>query len=298
MQTAEAKVLSSSKVDVHELIAWELDEYPYRSSAMDLGREEFAMKVERAQERLAERECHASCHALLAEESKSINHLLVEFMQRSDLQAEYAGLDWTLSVVDLRRLLAFQRRLVFGAERHTSPTPQEDDWPQLISLTLGLQRGMEHHFVRNWSATGDLDISLHSNNPDLQLRLSPDAGQGGHSPLSLYGGSPFFEVAELRGRWFLRDGYHRAYRLLQAGVHRIPAVVIYTRTIEELGATEPWFFSEEQLFSDRPPRVMDFLDENLVLRYERTALRKVIRIRVEEFLQAFDETDEVQGDEI
>ena len=82
------------------------------------------------------------------------------------------------------------------------------------------------------------------------------------------------------------------------GVHRIPAVVIYARTIEELGAIEPWFFREEQLFSDRPPRVMDFLDENLILRYERTALRKVIRIRVEESLEAFDEVDEVRGEEI
>ena len=100
--------MSSSKVDVHELIAWELDECPYRNSAMDLMREEFAMKVERAQERLAERECHASCHALLAEESKSINHLFAECMQRSDLRAEYEGLDWTLGVVDLRHLLAFR----------------------------------------------------------------------------------------------------------------------------------------------------------------------------------------------
>jgi hypothetical protein len=280
---------------VHELIAWGLDEYPYRNSAMGFRREGFAKRIEQAQQKLAERECHAGCHALLAEEDESLNHLLAECKQRVDLQEEYEGLDWTLDVVDLRRLLAFQRRLVFSAGQDTLPTPQQDDWPQLISFTVGLQRDTEHHFVHNRGASGELDISLHSNNPDLQLRLSPNAGRRGHSPLSLYGGSPFFEVAKLRGRWFLRDGYHRAYRLLQAGVHRIPAVVIYARTLEELGATQPWFFSEEQLFSDRPPRVMDFLDENMVLRYERTALRKVIRIRVEESLQAFDE---VQGEEI
>jgi hypothetical protein len=132
---------------------------------------------------------------------------------------------------------------------------------------------------------------LYSTNPDLQLRLSPQLGQDDLSPLSLYGGSPFFEVAAFRGRWFLRDGYHRAYRLLQADVHRIPAVVIYARTVGELGATEPWFFSEDQLFSSRPPRVMDFLDESLILRYERVALQKVIRIRIEESLQTFDEID-------
>jgi hypothetical protein len=288
--------LSSPKVDVHELIAWELDEYPYRDSAMSLTQEEFAKRIEQAHYRLAERECHASCPALLAQESKSINHLLAECRERSDLQAEYEGLDWTVGVVDLHRLLAFQRRLVFNNRGHT--TPQQCAWSQLTAFALGSQRGTEHYFVRNRCATGYLDISLHSNNPDLQLRLSPNAGRSGDSLFSLYGGSPFFEVAEFRGRWFLRDGYHRAYCLLRAGVHRIPAVVIYARTIGEVGANEPWFFSEEQLFSGRPPRVVDFLDENLVLRYDRIALRKVIRIRVEESLQAFDETDEVQGEEI
>jgi hypothetical protein len=290
--------LSSSRVEVHELIAWELDEYSYRDSAMDLGRDEWTKKVERAQQRLAERECHANCPALLVEQTKSLNYLLAACMRRSDLQAEYEGLDWALGVVDLRCLLAFQRRLVFGTRRQIAPTLQQDNWPELISLAVGLQRSTEHCLVRNWSSTGALDISLHSSNPDFQVRLSPNKEPRFQSPLSLYGGSPFFEVAELRGRWFLRDGYHRAYRLLQAGVHRIPAIVIYTRTIGELGATEPWFFSEELLFSERPPRVTDFLDEHLVLRYERTALRKVIRIRVEESLQPFDETDEVQGDEI
>jgi hypothetical protein len=290
--------VSSAKVDVRELIAWGLDEYPYRDSATGLEQDGFAKQIEQAQQRLTQRECYSGCSTLLAEESESIRHLLTASAQRSDLQEEYEGLDWTLGVVDLRRLLAFQRRLVFSLTRQHPLIPQQDDWPELISLAVGPRRGTEHRFVSNCNATGGLDISLHSSNPDLRLRLSPKAGQNDGPPLSLFGGSPFFEVAELHGRWFLRDGYHRAYRLLQAGVLCIPAVVIYTRTVEELGATEPWFFGEDQLFSERPPRVMDFLDEGLVLRYERAALRKVIRIRIEESLEPFDETDEVQGEKI
>lgn len=290
--------MSPSKVDVHELIAWELDEYPYRNAAMSLKREEFAKQVERAQQKLSERECHANRPAVLAAEDESIDHLLAEWKQCSDLQAEYEGLDWTLGIVDLRRLLAFQRRLVFSTTQRASHIPGQNDWPRLLSLTMGLQRSTEHHFAGNGRATGNLDIRLHSTNPDLQLRLSQNEGRSSHLPLSLHGGSPYFEVAELRWRWFLRDGYHRAYRLLQAGVHRIPAVLIHARTIVELGATEPWFFCEDQLFSDRPPRVMDFIDEDLVLQYERTALRKVIRIRIEESLEPFEETDEVQGEKI
>jgi hypothetical protein len=288
--------VSSAKVDVRELIAWGLDEYPYRNSATGLEQDGFAKQIEQAQQRLTQRECYSDCSALLAAETENIRHLLTEYVQRTDLQEEYEGLDWTLGVFDLRRLLAFQRRLVFSLTRQHSLIPQQDDWPKLISLAVGSRRGTEYRFIRNCDAAGGLDISLYSSNPDLQLRLSPKTGRSDLPPLSLFGGSPFFEVAELHGRWFLRDGYHRAYRLLQAGVHCIPAVVIYTRTMEELGATEPWFFSEDQLFSDRPPRVVDFLDESMVLRYERTALRKVIRIRIEESLKPFDETDEVQGE--
>jgi hypothetical protein len=288
--------LNPAKVTVTELIAWGLDDYPYRDSAMSDKRAEIAKHVEQAQQSLSGRDCYESCTALLLEETESINHLLTEHEQRPDLQVEYEGLDWMLGVVDLRRLLAFQRRLAFSSAVRDFSTPAQDDWSGLTSLAMGPPRSTEHYLVRNGSAAGDLDIRLRSTNPDLQLRLKPRAGSGEVLPLSLYGGSPFFEVAVLDGRWFLRDGYHRAYRLLQDGVYCVPAVVISARIFSELGATEPWFFNEEQLFSYRPPRVLDFLDESMVLRYERVALRKVIRIRAEESFVPFDETNDVQGE--
>jgi hypothetical protein len=290
--------VSTSRVNVHELIAWELDEYPFRDDAAGFGLGELAQRTARAREVLAQRKCHVDGDALLADETESIRHLLVLAAQRDDLQQEFEGLDWKLGVVDLRRLLAFQRRLIFDPARQTPMLLGQDDWRGLISLAIGARRNTEHHFLRNTSQVDGLNFSLYSTNPDLQFRLDRKKCAAGLSPLSLHGGSPFLEVAELGNRWFLRDGYHRAYNLLRAGVHRVPAVVIFARDIGELGATEPWFFSEEQLFSDRPPRVMDFLDEALVLRYERMALRKVIRVCIEESLETFDETKEVQGDDL
>lgn len=81
--------------------------------------------------------------------------------------------------------------------------------------------------------------------------------------------SPYLEVAHYRGRWFLRDGYHRSYCLLRRGINCVPAVVLHARTIEELGATGHKFFSEDILFSDRPPMVCDFGNEALTIRYLR-----------------------------
>jgi len=290
--------VSTLWVDVHELIAWGFDEYPFRTVMPDFNREALAHRARRAREVLAERERHIYRDALLVAETESIQPLLTLASQRDDLQKEYEGLTWTLGVVDLRQLLAFQRRLIFDPTRQPLEFLKQDDWSGLISLAIGTRRSTKYRLQRNKYATDGLDINLYSNNPDLQLRLEPERGEAGLSPLSLYGGGPFLEVAELRGRWFLRDGYHRAYNLLRTGVHHVPAVVISARNIEELGATEPWFFCEEQLFSDRPPRVIDFLDGDLVLSYKRKPLRKVIRVRIEESLEQFDEVEDVQGDEL
>jgi len=64
----------------------------------------------------------------------------------------------------------------------------------------------------------------------------------------------------------------------------VPAVIVRANTIEELGPTKPWFFSEELLFSETPPLVLDFLNDELVLEYNRPALIKTLRITMEETL--------------
>jgi hypothetical protein len=284
--------MTASKVDVNELIAWDLDDYSYRDAATSVDPVKLAEKTKRARAKLAERDQYSEATALLEQETRDIQDLLRVAAQHEDLQAEYENLDWTLAVIDIRRLLAFQRRLVFGCVSKAPLLPEQHNWPQMISMAIGSERSTEYILIHDHSEEDQLDIRLHSSNPDLRLRFHPKAARSETLPLSLYGGSPFFEVAEFHGRWFLRDGYHRAYHLLQAGVDRMPAVVIYARSIEELGATAPWFFNEEQLFSDRPPQVTDFLDDNITLRYERTALRKVIRIHIEESLEPFDEIEE------
>ncbi|MGB8834209.1 MAG: hypothetical protein WCC95_18810, partial [Candidatus Sulfotelmatobacter sp.] len=53
---------------------------------------------------------------------------------RADLQAEMAGLDWFLGVVDLRLLLAFQRRIILDSG---APVPDPNDWVGRMDLCFG-----------------------------------------------------------------------------------------------------------------------------------------------------------------
>jgi len=94
--------------------------------------------------------------------------------------------------------------------------------------------------------------------------------------------SPFFEVAQYRERWLLRDGYHRASRCLKAGISHLTAVIVRAQTVEPLGAVHRWFFPEEILFSGAPPWAIDFLNDALDIEYNRAPLSKMLRITVEE----------------
>jgi hypothetical protein len=257
--------MTYQSVRIRELAGWDFDENEYRPEVFD--RDQHF----RARGLIAARSPFQPVSALL--DTTALRDNLVGQMSRPDLQAEMAGLNWSVGVIDLRLLLAFQRRLVLNPNAPPISVPSADDWDALMDISFASPKQVACDLVRYESA-----ILLRSGNPNLQLRISDDTS----NPITVHAGSPFFEVAQYRKRWFLRDGYHRAYSLLRTGVYRVPAVIVQARTLEELGAMRPWFFPEEILFSPTPPRVTDFIDDELVLEYDRIPLIKTLRVTVEE----------------
>lgn len=257
-------------VSVRELVGWDLDENEFRpASAIQGGRIESARAI------VASRPCFQITHAVGTETPVSVAALLKDQLLREDLHREMEGLEWSLGVVDLRHLLAFQRRLIFDAEYPQPAAPASETWPALTALAFGPP--VSTAFTR-LSSTSE-KLIFQSANPNMQLRL---AATGAPGPFEFHGGSPFFEVAEYRGRWFLRDGYHRAEYLLRSGITQVPAVVIRARTLAELGPIGPWFFSEQILFGPHPPYVSDFLDEHLTQQYIRPRMLKTLHVTIEE----------------
>jgi hypothetical protein len=256
---------------VRELVGWMLDDYEYRPADYD------RCKHSHAQQLIAQRLPFQPCNALLEDETAAIQDILEPYTSRPDLLAEMNCLDWSLGVVDLRLLIAFQRRLSFNSLLPPVPTPDTQDWPALTAVSFGPPKPAIYSVLRETNTNA---LVFRSSDPNLYVRASDDP----LSPLIVHAGSPFFEVAYYCGRWFLRDGYHRAYALLEANVFKIPAVIVHARTLEELGATQPWFFHEEVLLSATPPRVTDFLDDALVIEYNRPPLIKTLRVTIEETL--------------
>lgn len=258
--------MSGAKMRVRELAAWGLDQDEYRPAS-------YRGNPDSARALVSKRQANEPEPALVECSVSGLQDRFAEQELRSDLRREMAGLDWFLGVIDLRLLLAFQRRIILDSETHEDPVPAADSWERLMDFCFAKPAPVLCDAVR-----GDASVLLRSTNPNLHFRITDDSSL----PISIHAGSPFFEVAQYRNRWFLRDGYHRAFRCLQAGVHHLPAVIVRARTLEELGAVHPWFFSEDVLLSALPPRVIDFLNDALVIEYHRSPLIKTVRITVEE----------------
>ena len=252
-----------------ELAAWGFDQKPGRPVALMHGSQASPIAVPPLCSGWNPRA------ALLEDIPVEVHQALTSIANRDDLQQEFCDLEWRLGVVDLRLLVAFQRRLVLR-DQH-SEYGDIPDWGRRISLAF--PPGRSSSFSRSVDRNS---LTISAENPDLTVRLN-DVSDGAESiNLRIHHGSPFMEVGCYRGRWFLRDGYHRAYHLLRAGIFEMPAVIVQPRTLEELGANRSWFFPEEILFGARPPSITDFLCADLVVRWRRPVQRKIVRITITE----------------
>lgn len=220
--------MSLQHLEIRELTAWGFDHPVDRGSLSPEQLQSAACHAQRTQE---QREPYRAVSPISAELSDSIANLLATRKKAVADSGEFDGLAWKLAIVDLRKLIAFQRRVGFAGKDH----PQLEHgatWQQLLDLALPI-----------------------------------------HAPSR----SPYIEVASYGDRWFLRDGYHRSFRLLKQGISLVPAVVVYAETLAEMGAVGSQFFAEEVLFSRRPPMVTDFLFHEMVIRYLRPHRDKVVQ---------------------
>jgi len=204
------------------------------------------------------------------------------------------GLDWTLGMADLREVLGFQKMIVQEQAVERANAVDLENPQSLFSFCLPEANSLT-------TLTGSIDqdqkgITFSSLNPnlrvgnflaaDVEIAAVPGAPCRKDKVIgfNINFGGRFVQIAEYNGRWFVRDGYHRAYGLLCRGVYNIPCIFVRARSFQELGAATPGFLPYETLFGERPPLLIDFLDDAVSASTNQKAIRKVVRITAEEFV--------------
>jgi hypothetical protein len=216
---------------------------------------------------------------------------LQDLQQRSEIQAAMGSLQWRLAVVDLTKVLSFQKVVhVDGLEQRIQGV---DDPAQLLELCIPATQPQPP-----MGAFGDSDgkgFTISSYNPNLRIAggqlTEAKVAQAPGLPevrmqavtLLVYMGTSYLQIVRYRDRCFIRDGYHRAAGLLRRGITRVPCIFIEARNFEEVAAPGG-SFTFEVLFGTRPPRVVDFWNDAVARTAQQAATRKVVRIRGEEFV--------------
>ena len=218
--------------------------------------------------------------------------LLNPIAERPEVRASFADVPWRIEWIDLTQVLSVQKMITTdGLDLRV--TEATGDTAALVELCLPAAQP-----VPPLGAFGDQDghgFSLSSLNPNLRIvgsnvtealvspspQVPPQKMQAFTFFVNM--GASYIQVARYQGRSFLRDGYHRAAGLLRAGVTRIPAVVIDAPSFQFV-ASAPGLFDHEVAFSDRAPKLSDFWDESVSADVLQPAVRKVVRLRAEEFV--------------
>jgi len=168
---------------------------------------------------------------------------------------------WTVGLVNLEKICAFQPIVSIDRAAERVRAASEGSVARIAEVTLPLRSTTTlpltyNELQRTWS--------LISSDPNLKV-LGPCT-----MPIPEAGGTPvigfavsvptsFMQVVELSGRYFLRDGYHRAYGLLAAGIRQVPAFVRSIESVEQLAPAG--MLPQAAYLGPHPPLLVDYFDD-------------------------------------
>lgn len=184
---------------------------------------------------------------------------------------------WNVGSVDLRKLCAFQPSVFLDhAEQRTSGA-SAGDFHALARITLPLTNETEptiqfDHVQKAWIISSDdpnLEVVGHFSRP-----ISGGRGCG-----FLVAAPPScMQVVRWQGRYFLKDGYHRALGFLRRGVYHVPSLVLDLPGERglELGTGE---LSRSAVCGARPPLLTDYLDDGVAVEVELPDARRMVVVQ-------------------
>jgi hypothetical protein len=189
---------------------------------------------------------------------------------------------WQVSMVDLTRVCGFQPVVFSDSAADRARGLDGSDLAGIAKVTLPI--GAQAEFTQSFDP-GRNSWILSSRNPNLQVLANfagPVATQQGTVPAFGFLASvttSFMQVAEFEGRYFLRDGYHRAMGLLGARIHCVPAFVKPVASIEELIPKNINMMLPQAAYrGPRPPLLPDYLDDLVAASAKLPAVQKLIVI--------------------
>ncbi len=189
-------------------------------------------------------------------------------------------------LVDLHEVIAAQKQIMVGEAENRAAHAAPDNLLSLAGITLPLQK--REPIAWNFDAARNAFI-LVSPDPNLAVVGHFNSTVSGESPGVVFDGLGFavahqrsyMQIAVIDGKPILRDGYHRAFGLLMAGIRRVPAFVQHYANWEAAGMPMG-LLAKSQCLGPQPPLLTDYLNDELAPQRWVPAHRRMIMIQAVE----------------
>lgn len=204
----------------------------------------------------------------------------VEALKASPAAAAMLTEGWDVALVDLRRVCGFQP-LVFSDQAVDRVRGIDaDDVAAIAAVTLPVSSNVElpiqfDQVRQAWMVS--------SANPNLRI-----AGPAGpiqtpqQVPVLGFGvtvSASFVQVVRYRNRYFLRDGYHRAFGFLSRDIGVVPAFVRDMTAFEAMVPDPRLMLPQDGYRGPRPPILADYLDNTVSASVRVPAAHKMLVIQ-------------------
>jgi hypothetical protein len=210
-------------------------------------------------------------------------HAYAERLRRNPQAQPYFDEGWRPALVDLPRVCAFQPSVFTDHAGERVAQVAVGDARALAEVTLPLEPGTPVTF--QYDRARQLFITSIANQ-NLQVVGAFGGLAPGMPPGTVHMGfqvrviTSFLQVGAVQGRYFVRDGYHRALGLLRRGARYVPAFVREDMLLADLAG--PGALSVEAILGPAPPVMSDYWDDSVAVTAYLPAPRRVISVSASE----------------
>jgi hypothetical protein len=186
----------------------------------------------------------------------------VEDLHRRPEAGPYLSEGWELRLVDLGEVRAFQAVVFLD---HLPDVCSGDDSVGLAKITLPTRNPVKLPVSFDEASR---TLAVQAANPNLRIVgnfVGPLNGQDGPTGVGFIVdvATSYVQVALWQGCALLRDGYHRAFALLRAGIRVVPALVKPFDTLAGIANACPGSIPIEVVTSNSGPTLLDYHDDSV-----------------------------------
>jgi hypothetical protein len=194
------------------------------------------------------------------------------------VRSGYFDVGFEVELVDLTLVAAMQPFVGVDHARDRVADAVPDDMESIAAVSLPIPVG-DTALPINFDE-GNSTLSIMSRNPNLRILGPAVVTQDGVPILGFVVNvlPSYLQVVAYHGRYFLRDGYHRALGFLMRGINVVPAFVREVNSFAEL-SVGVGMLPQDSYLGDHPPYLPDYLDDTVSADVRMPVTQKVVMVQ-------------------